>query len=88
LAATVPAVVVIVITIVAAPPAGVTDAGAKSQVDSAGSPEHANVTGALNPPVGVMFTMYVAGCPADTVAIAGVAATIKVADVAAVTVSE
>jgi hypothetical protein len=88
LVATVPAVVVIVITIVAAPPAGVTDAGAKSQVDSTGSPEQANVTGALNPPVGVIFTMYVAGCPADTVAIAGVPATIKVADVAAVTVSE
>jgi hypothetical protein len=47
LVATVPAVVVIVIAVVTAPPAGVTDAGAKAQVDSAGSPEHANVTGSL-----------------------------------------
>ena len=46
--------VVIVITISTAPPEGVTDAGAKSQVDSAGSPEQANATGALNPPVGVI----------------------------------
>jgi hypothetical protein len=88
LAATVPAVVVIDIVVITAPPAGVTDCGAKAHDDSAGSPEQANVTGALNPPVGVIVTVYDTGSPAGTVAIAGVPPTIKVPGVAVVTVSE
>jgi hypothetical protein len=88
LAATVPAVVLIVIAAVTTPPAGLTDAGAKAQVDSAGSPEQTNVTSAVNPPAGVTATVYVASSPADTVTIAGVPETVKVPGVAAATVSE
>jgi hypothetical protein len=79
---------VIVIVVVTAPPAGVTDFGVKAQVDSAGSPEQANVTGAVNPSLGVMFTVYVADWPADTVAIAGAPVTVKDPGVAAVIASE
>jgi hypothetical protein len=57
----VPAVVVIVIVVVTDPPAGVTVPGAKAHVASDGSPEQVKVTGAVNPPVGVIFTVYIAG---------------------------
>lgn len=60
------AVVVMVNVVVMAAPLGVSDAGAKAQLDSAGRPEQEKVTAWLKPPDGVTVSVEVTELPATT----------------------
>jgi hypothetical protein len=71
------AVVVIVSVVDAAEPLGVTVAGLNEQAADCGNPEHAKLVAAEKPPDGVTVTVVVAELPAATVALAGLAASVK-----------
>jgi hypothetical protein len=70
--------------VVAAAPAGVTVAGAKEHVTSAGSPEQAKLTGAANPFTGVTDSVTVPWPPESTVSEAGEAPSVKLGSAAMV----
>jgi hypothetical protein len=72
------AVVDTVRVVVATPPEGVTDAGAKVQVAPEGKPEQANVVAELNPLSGVMEMVVVALWPGVMVSEVGDAVTVIV----------
>ena len=69
---------VVTVSIVdALPPVGTTVAGEKMHDAPAGSPEHANVVGALNPLSVAMVTLAAFVWPALTVIVVGLIATLK-----------
>ena len=76
----VPADVVIVSVVDAGAPLGVTVAGLNEQDASCGNPEHVKLVVAANPPDGVSVIVDVAELPWVTVAVAGLAASVKSPD--------
>jgi hypothetical protein len=81
------AVVAIVRVVDAADPFGVTVAGLNEQDADCGNPEQAKLVTAENPPDGVTVIVVVAELPAATVALAGLAATVKSPETPAPTVT-
>jgi hypothetical protein len=77
LSAPVRGAVVTVSAVVALPPEGTTVAGEKLHDAPAGSPEHANVAGELNPLRAAIVTLVVPVWPALTVIVAELIATLK-----------
>jgi hypothetical protein len=76
-AAALGAVVLMVRVVEAGDPLGVTLAGEKVQLDAAGNPLQANVTGEFMPLTGLMVMVNVAVWPALMVALAGEASILK-----------
>src|ERR1041385_40602 len=76
-AAALGAVVLMVRVVEAGDPLGVTLAGEKVQLDAAGNPLQANVTGEFMPLTGLMVMVNVAVWPALMVALAGEASKLK-----------
>lgn len=76
-AAEVAAVVLTVRVVETGAPLGVTLAGEKVQLDAAGNPLQAKVTGEFKPFTGLMVMVNVAVCPALMVALAGEASMVK-----------
>jgi hypothetical protein len=68
-AATVRAVVAMVKVVLAALPLGVSVAGLKEQLAAVGNPAQEKLIVPANSPCGVTEMLYVAGCPAATVAL-------------------
>ncbi len=74
------AAVVIVSVVVTMLEFGVTEAGLKAQVASAGNPVQEKLIGLVNEPCGVTVSVNVPDCPAVIVALLGLGTTVKSAD--------
>src|ERR1017187_3224276 len=81
------AVVVMVRVLVTVLEFGVTEVGLKVQPASVGSPLHEKLIGLVNEPCGVTVSGNVPDCPAVTVALLGLATTVKLAPSITVTLS-